>query len=74
MYSDDNATRVAKVGNASSVSLPPDLYDFANQKMITPKYNTDWQDELYQTLWYSVIICHSQAVMVLHVMQLAVDI
>lgn len=49
MYSDDNATRVAKVGNASSVSLPPDLYDFANQKMITPKYNTDWQDELYQT-------------------------
>jgi TonB-linked SusC/RagA family outer membrane protein len=48
MYSDDNATRVAKVGNASSVSIPTDIYDFASQQMIKPKYNTDWQDELYR--------------------------
>lgn len=49
MFSDDNATRVAKVGNASSVSIPAEFYDFASQKLIKPKYNTDWQDELYQT-------------------------
>ncbi|HEY0611596.1 MAG TPA: SusC/RagA family TonB-linked outer membrane protein, partial [Chitinophaga sp.] len=48
MYSDDNATRVAKVGNASSVSIPTDIYDFATQQMIKPQYNTDWQDELYR--------------------------
>lgn len=48
MFSDDNATRIAKVGNASSVSIPTDFYDFANQKLITPKYNTDWQNELYR--------------------------
>lgn len=48
MYSDDNATRVARVGNASSVSIPTDIYDFATQQMIKPKYNTDWQDELYR--------------------------
>lgn len=48
MYSDDNATRVAKVGNASSVSIPTEIYDFANQQMIKPQYNTDWQDELYR--------------------------
>ncbi len=48
MYSDDNATRVAKVGNAGSVSIPTDLYDFTAQKVIPQKYNTDWQDELYR--------------------------
>ena len=48
MFSDDNATRVAKVGNASSVSIPTEIYDRASQKMIKPKYNTDWQDELYR--------------------------
>lgn len=48
MFSDDNATRIAKVGNAASVSIPTDFYDFANQKLITPKYNTDWQNELYR--------------------------
>jgi TonB-linked SusC/RagA family outer membrane protein len=48
MYSDDNATRVSRVGNASSVSIPTDIYDFATQQMIRPKYNTDWQDELYR--------------------------
>jgi hypothetical protein len=48
MYSDDNATRIKNVGNAGSVSIPTDLYDFGSQTMITPKYNTDWQDELYR--------------------------
>ncbi len=48
MFSDDNPTRIAKVGNAGSVSVPTDIYDFANQKLITPKYNTDWQDQLYR--------------------------
>ena len=48
MYSDDNATRVSKVGNASAVSIPTEIYDFANQKLIAPKYNTDWQNELYR--------------------------
>ncbi|TDE14664.1 SusC/RagA family TonB-linked outer membrane protein [Dyadobacter psychrotolerans] len=47
-YSDDNATRIKNVGNAGTVSIPTDLYDFANQKLITPKYDTDWQDELYR--------------------------
>jgi TonB-dependent starch-binding outer membrane protein SusC len=48
MYSDDNATRIAKVGNASAVSIPTYLYDFPGQKMITPGHDTDWQDELYR--------------------------
>ncbi|WP_247235701.1 TonB-dependent receptor [Telluribacter sp. SYSU D00476] len=48
MYSHDNATRIRNVGNAGSVSIPTDLYDLATQSMIQPKYNTDWQDELYQ--------------------------
>ena len=48
MFSDPNTTRIANVGNASSVSIPTDIYDFANQKLITPKYNTDWQDQLYR--------------------------
>jgi len=49
MFSDDNATRVAKVGNASSVSIPSEFYNFATQTLIKPTINTDWQDELYQT-------------------------
>ena len=49
MFSDLNATRIASVGNAGAVSIPAEFYDFANQKLIPPKYNTDWQDELYRT-------------------------
>jgi TonB-linked SusC/RagA family outer membrane protein len=48
MYSDNNAARIAKVGNAASVSIPTELYDFPTQTVIKPKYNTDWQDELYR--------------------------
>jgi TonB-linked SusC/RagA family outer membrane protein len=49
-YSDDNDTRVSKSGQTKtscSVCIIKDLYDFKNQKMIAPKYNTDWQDVLY---------------------------
>ena len=49
MFSDDNATRVAKVGNASSVSIPEEFYNFGTQTLIKPKIDTDWQNELYQT-------------------------
>jgi TonB-linked SusC/RagA family outer membrane protein len=49
MFSDNNATRIKNLGgSAGSVSIPTDLYDFSSQKLITPKYNTDWQDELYR--------------------------
>ncbi|MCF6407620.1 TonB-dependent receptor [Chitinophaga filiformis] len=53
MFSDDNATRVAKVGNANSVQIDPTFYDFASQQMIKPKYNTDWQDLLYRNAIFS---------------------
>ncbi|GAB3560650.1 SusC/RagA family TonB-linked outer membrane protein [Spirosoma fluminis] len=53
MFSDNNATRIANVGNAGSVSIPTEFYDFASQKLITPKYNTDWQDELYRNAPFS---------------------
>lgn len=48
MYSDNNATRVGLVGNSNQVSIPEFLYDFPNQKVINPTYNTDWQDLLYR--------------------------
>ena len=47
-FSDPNATRIANVGNAGSVSIPTELYDFATQQAIAPKYDTDWQNELYR--------------------------
>ncbi|PRD46934.1 SusC/RagA family TonB-linked outer membrane protein [Sphingobacterium haloxyli] len=45
---DTNAQRVANVGNAGSVSIPEDYYDFATGTAKPAKYNTDWQDELYR--------------------------
>ncbi|MDN3583619.1 SusC/RagA family TonB-linked outer membrane protein [Mucilaginibacter flavus] len=48
MYSDNNATRVANVGNTGSVSIPDGLYNFASQTPIKQTVNTDWQDELYR--------------------------
>jgi TonB-linked SusC/RagA family outer membrane protein len=48
MYSDDNTTRTALVGNGSSVSIPTDIYNFGTQSLIAPKYNTDWQNVLYR--------------------------
>lgn len=52
MYSDNNATRVANVGNASSVQIPTDIYNFAAQSLIHQTVNTDWQDELYHNAFY----------------------
>ncbi len=52
MYSDNNATRVANVGNAGSVQIPTYLYDFASQSLIPQTVNTDWQDELYQHAFF----------------------
>ncbi|WP_428331245.1 SusC/RagA family TonB-linked outer membrane protein [Mucilaginibacter sp.] len=48
MYSDNNATRIANVGNASSVSIPLGLYNFGSQTLIHQTINTDWQNELYR--------------------------
>lgn len=48
MYSDNNATRIANVGNASSVSIPGGLYNFGSQTLIHQNINTDWQNELYR--------------------------
>lgn len=53
-YSDDNATRLQKTGQTAtncSVCIIEDLYDFKNQQMIQPEYNTDWQDVLYDDAW-----------------------
>ena len=49
-YSDDNATRVSKVGSANtgSVAILKDIYDFPTQTVLKPKYSTDWQDALYR--------------------------
>ncbi|WP_083256986.1 SusC/RagA family TonB-linked outer membrane protein [Arcticibacter eurypsychrophilus] len=52
MYSDLNATRIANVGNAGSVSIPLELYDFGSQSLIPQTINTDWQDELYQNAFF----------------------
>jgi TonB-linked SusC/RagA family outer membrane protein len=52
MYSDNNATRVARVGNGSSVSIPTELYNFQTQTVIPPAYNTDWQDQVFRHAGY----------------------
>lgn len=52
MYSDDNNTRVKRVGNGSSVSIPTELYNFQAQTVIPPKYNTDWQDQVFRHAGY----------------------
>jgi len=48
MRMDSNAARVARVGNAGSVTIPEDYYDFATGRAKPAQYNTDWQDELYR--------------------------
>jgi len=48
MFSDNNAARIANVGNGSSVVIPEEIYDFSAQKARPAQYNTDWQDELYR--------------------------
>ncbi|NCD72334.1 SusC/RagA family TonB-linked outer membrane protein [Mucilaginibacter agri] len=52
MYSDNNATRIANVGNAGSVSIPDGLYNYTTQSLIHQTVNTDWQDELYHNAFF----------------------
>ncbi|WP_316797645.1 TonB-dependent receptor [Pedobacter frigidisoli] len=52
MFSDSNSARTANVGNSSSVSIPTDIYNFATQTPIAPKYDTDWQDVLYRDAFF----------------------
>ena len=52
MFSDNNAARIANVGNGSSVSIPAEYYDFATQTAKPSQYNTDWQDELYRNAFF----------------------
>ncbi|WP_245999720.1 SusC/RagA family TonB-linked outer membrane protein [Paraflavitalea soli] len=48
-YSDDNAARIARLGsNPGNITIIKSLYDFQNQKVLQPQYNTDWQDALYR--------------------------
>jgi TonB-linked SusC/RagA family outer membrane protein len=52
MFSDPNATRIANVGNAGSVSIPDGLYNYTTQSLIHQTVNTDWQDELYHNAFF----------------------
>ena len=52
MYSDNNATRVARVGNGASVSIPPELYNFQTRTVIPPTNNTDWQNQIFRHAGY----------------------
>ncbi len=48
-FGDTNDVRAQRLGSRNSAAMIPEfLYDFANQKVITPEYDTDWQDELYR--------------------------
>lgn len=49
MYSDTNQKRAERLGSYNSAAMIPEfMYDFASQKVISPQYDTDWQDELYR--------------------------
>lgn len=49
MYGDTNDKRRERLGSYNSAAMIPEfMYDFASQKVLPPKYDTDWQDELYQ--------------------------
>lgn len=50
-YSDNNAARIVKAGQTAtgcSVCILADVYDFTTQTKKAPKFNTDWQDVLYE--------------------------
>ncbi|MDR1335820.1 MAG: TonB-dependent receptor, partial [Tannerella sp.] len=47
---DTNAQRTQRIGsNNSTANIPEWMYDFAAQSVKKMQYDTDWQDELYQT-------------------------
>lgn len=46
--SDSNDERTVRLGTkVAGVFIPEELYDFATRTVKTPRYDTDWQDELY---------------------------
>ena len=46
---DTNDVRAQRLGSAEAgVMIPEFLYDFEKAQVITPQYDTDWQDELYR--------------------------
>jgi len=47
-FRDSNTARVARVGNAGSVTIPEEYYDFSTGLAKPAQYHTDWQDELYR--------------------------
>ncbi len=48
-FGDTNEVRTQRLGTKNSAAMIPEfMYDFANQKIIEPTYDTDWQDELYR--------------------------
>lgn len=47
-FGDTNEVRAQRLGSSNSAAMIPEfMYDFANQKIKDPQYDTDWQDELY---------------------------
>lgn len=47
---DTNAQRTQRIGsNNSTANIPEWMYDFTTQSVKKMPYDTDWQDELYQT-------------------------
>lgn len=48
-FADTNEKRAERLGSSQSgANIPVFLYDFDKQQIITPEYDTDWQDELYR--------------------------
>ncbi len=48
-FGDTNEMRAQRLGSSNSAAMIPEfMYDFANQKILDPQYDTDWQDELYR--------------------------
>lgn len=48
MRLDNNAVRVSRVGNAGSITIPEDYYDFTTGTAKKSQYDTDWQAALYR--------------------------
>ncbi len=44
---DDNTIRAAKGFSLAEVGIHPMFYDFATRTPVAPRYDTDWQDELF---------------------------
>ena len=48
-FGDTNEVRAQRLGSSNSAAMIPEfMYNFATQEILDPKYDTDWQDELYR--------------------------